>query len=56
LICLDNIHATRQRWKQVIGDGLRFHSDQARDTEVAIAAQVLNRMLDLGRPDSVRVA
>jgi hypothetical protein len=44
------------RWKQVIGDGLRFHSDEARATEVAIAAQVLNRMLDLGRPDSVRVA
>ena len=44
------------RWKRVIGDGLRFHSDQARATEVAIAAQVLNRMLDLGRPDSVRVA
>src|SRR5215213_6028892 len=42
------------RWKQVIGDGLRFHSDEARAT--AIAAQVLNRMLDLGRPDSVRVA
>jgi hypothetical protein len=44
------------RWKQVIGDGLRFHSDEARATEVAIAAQVLNRMLDLGRPDSVCVA
>jgi IS5 family transposase len=44
------------RWKQVIGDGLRFHSDQARATEVAVAAQVLNRMLDLGRPNSVRVA
>jgi hypothetical protein len=40
----------------VIGDGLRFHSDETRATEVAIAAQVLNRMLDLGRPDSVRVA
>jgi hypothetical protein len=44
------------RWKQVIGDGLRFHSDEARATEVAIAAQVLNRMLDLGRPNSVRGA
>jgi hypothetical protein len=44
------------RWKQVIRDGLRFHSDEARATEVAIAAQVLNRMLDLGRPNSVRVA
>jgi hypothetical protein len=28
------------RWKQVIGDGLRFHSDEARATEVAIAAQI----------------
>ena len=44
------------RWKQVIGDGLRFHTDEARATEVAIAAKVLNRMLDLGCPDSVRVA
>src|SRR6188768_723711 len=40
------------RWKQVIGDGLRFHSDET--TEVAIAAQVLNQMLD--RPNSVRIA
>jgi hypothetical protein len=44
------------RWKQVIGDGLRFHSDQARATEVDIAAAVLNRILDLGCPNSVRVA
>jgi hypothetical protein len=44
------------RWKQVIGDGLRFHSDEARVTEVAIAAAALNRMLDLGCPNSVRVA
>src|SRR5688500_17855649 len=44
------------RWKQAIGDGLRFHSDEARATEVAIAAQVLTRMLDLGCPNSVRVA
>ena len=44
------------RWKRVIGDGLRFHGDEARATEVAIAAQVLNRMRDLGCPSSVRVA
>ncbi len=44
------------RWKQVIGDGLRFHGDEARATEVAIAAQVLNQMLDLGCPNSVCVA
>jgi hypothetical protein len=33
---------------------LCFHSDEARTTEVAIAAAVLNRMLD--RPNFVRVA
>jgi hypothetical protein len=43
------------RWKQVIGDGLRFHSDEARATVVTTAAQVLNRMLDLGRQISVGV-
>ena len=42
------------RWKQVIGDGSRFHSDEARATKVA--AVVLNRMLDLGCPISVCVA
>ena len=44
------------RWKRVIGDGLRFHSDEAQATEVAIAAQILNQMLDLGRLNSVSVA
>ena len=44
------------RWKRVIGDGLRFHTDEAQVTEVAIAVEVLSRMLDLGRPNSVRVA
>jgi hypothetical protein len=44
------------RWKRVISDTLRFHRDETRATEVAIAVQVLNRMLDLGRPNSVRVA
>jgi hypothetical protein len=44
------------RWKQVIGDALRCHSDDARATEVTIAAAVLNRMLDLGRSNSARVA
>ena len=44
------------RFKQTIGPALRFHSDEAQVTEVAIAVEVLNRMLDLGRPNSVRVA
>ncbi|MCW2242482.1 hypothetical protein M2351_007138 [Azospirillum canadense] len=44
------------RWKGILGEALRFHSDQAQATEVAIGVMVLNRMLDLGRPNSVRVA
>ena len=44
------------RWKQVIGDRLRAHTDERRATEVAVAVQVLNRMLELGRPTYVRIA
>jgi hypothetical protein len=44
------------RWKRVIGDGLRSQADERQATEVAIAAEVLNRMLDLGRPNYVRIA
>ena len=44
------------RWKQVVGDGLRFQTDGRQATEVAIAAEALNRMLDLGRPNYVRIA
>ncbi len=44
------------RWKRVIGDSLRFHTDEAQAAEVAIAVEVLNRRLDLGRPNSVRIA
>ncbi len=44
------------RWKRVIGGGLRSRTDGRQGTEVAIAADVLNRMLDLGRPEYVRIA
>ena len=44
------------RWKRVIGDGLRSQTDGRQATEVAIAADALNRMLDLGRPEYVRIA
>jgi hypothetical protein len=44
------------RWKRVIGDGLRSQTDGRQATEVAIAANVLNRMLDLGRPEYIRIA
>ncbi len=48
--------ATMNRWKQVIGDELRAHTDEHRATEVAVAVHALNRMLDFGRPSYVRVA
>src|SRR3954471_14859106 len=44
------------RWKRVIGDGLRSRADERRATEVAVAAHVLDRMLELGRPSYARIA
>lgn len=49
------VEAAVGRYKQVIGDGLHFRKDERRATEVAIAVQVLNHMLELGRPISVRI-
>jgi hypothetical protein len=43
------------RWKQVIGDGLRARTDERRATEVNVAVHALNRMLEFGRPNYVRV-
>ncbi len=44
------------RFKRVIGDGLCSRTDQRQATEMAIAVAVLNRMLELGRSESVRIA
>ncbi len=49
------VEAAIGRWKQVIGDGLRSRIDERRVTEVNVAVDVLNRMLDLGRPNYVRI-
>jgi len=43
------------RFKQVIGDGLRSRTDKRRATEVDVAVHALNRLLELGRPLSVRI-
>src|SRR4051812_13243226 len=48
--------ATIGRFKRVIGDGLRSHTEERRATEMDVAVQVLNRMLELGRPTYVRIA
>ena len=44
------------RFKRVIGDGLRSHTDERRATEMDVAVHVLNRMRELGRPTYVRIA
>ena len=49
------VEAPIGRWKQVIGDGLRSRIDERRMTEINVAVDVLNRMLDLGRPNYVRI-
>ena len=48
--------AAVSRWKRVIGDGLRAHTDERRATEVDVAVHALSRMLELGRPNYVRIA
>ena len=50
------VEAGIARWKQAIGDGLRSHTEDRRRTEVDVAVHVLNRMLELGRPISIRIA
>ena len=48
------VEAAIGRYKRVIGDALRSRTKETETTEVAIAAQVLNRMLGFGRPNYVR--
>ena len=50
------IEADISRWKRVIGDALRSHTDGRQVTDVTMAADVLNRVLELGRPEYVRIA
>ncbi len=50
------VEADVSRFKRVIGDTLRSRKDRRRATEVAIAVGALNRMLNLGRPEYVRIA
>jgi hypothetical protein len=44
------------RWKCVIGDGLRSQDGWAASDRGGHRCDVLNRMLDLGRPEYVRIA
>ena len=48
------VEADIARVKRIVGDGLRFQTDEGQVAEVVIAAEVLNRMLELGRSEYVR--
>ena len=50
------VEADIGRFKRVIGDALRSRTERRRTTEVGVAVHVLNRMLELGRPEYVRFA
>jgi hypothetical protein len=50
------VEADISRYKRVIGAALRSRPEARRNTELAIAVQALNRMLELGRPEYVCVA
>jgi hypothetical protein len=50
------VEAAIGRYRQVVGNGLRYHKDERRTAEVGVAVYVLSRMLQLGRPISVRIA
>ena len=49
------VEADISRFKRVIGGALRSRTDERRATEIAVAVGVLNRMLELGRPEYVRI-
>jgi hypothetical protein len=44
------------RWTCVIGGCLRAQTGGRQNTEMAVAADVLNRMPELGRPEYARIA
>ncbi|HEY8612517.1 MAG TPA: hypothetical protein VIL69_14670 [Roseomonas sp.] len=50
------VEADIARFKRVSGCGLRSRTDGRRAPEVAVAVRALNRMLDLRRPEYVRIA
>jgi hypothetical protein len=50
------VEADIARFKRVIGGALRSRTDERRATEASVAVSVLNRMLELGRPEYVRIA
>ncbi len=46
------VENTFYRWKKIIGGELRSRTTPSQATEIKIAVNVLNRMLELGAPQS----
>jgi hypothetical protein len=44
------------RYKRILGDRLHARKLSGQQAEAAIGIAILNRMIDAGRPDSVRIA
>jgi transposase len=44
------------RYKSIIGDGLRARTPGGQATEAILACKILNRMTELGRPESYRIS
>ena len=53
----DQSHAENafSRFKRMFGDRLRAKRDESQEREASLACQLLNRMLELGRPQSYPV-
>ena len=43
------------RFKSILGDRMRARSEEAQQTEAVIACNILNRMTELGRPESYSI-
>ena len=56
LVTIGVVEADIGRYKRVIGDALRSRTEGRQKTEVAIAVASLNRMLELGRPEYLRLS
>ena len=50
------VEADISRFKRVIGNALRSRTDRQRETKIALAVSVVNQMLELGRPEYIRLA
>ena len=50
------VEAELGRYKRVIGNALRAHTEARSAIEVRITVQMLNHILKLGRPEYLRIA